>query len=390
MILTLKRAVNIFTWPILGIFIIVSVESCNTKAANKDAESTNLLSLPVFQVDSGTAITVRDYLGTIEGKINVEIRPQVEGILEKIYVDEGSFVKKGQNLFKVNELPYREALKNAVAEERVEKAKQENARLEVESLQSLVENDVISEVQLRTAQSNYEVANASVAKAATVVATTQIDLNFTTIKAPSDGYIGRIPKRIGNLVSKGDSQPITILSDTREVYVYFAMSESDFLHFTKRGRLADSINAANKSELIPYVRLILADGTEYSEKGIVDAIDGQVNSTTGSISLRASFSNPEQVLRHGNTGTLKIEERRTGVMLIPQVAVTELQDKKFVHTVTSDNQIKMRTVELDGTSGSNYIVKNGLEPGDKVVLAGFDKLEDGLVINPQIKNPDRG
>src|SRR5690606_2365003 len=219
-------------------------------------------------------------------------------------------------------------------------------------------NDVISDVQLQTAQSNYEVASASVAKAATAVATTQIDLNFTTIKAPSDGYIGRIPKRLGNLVSKSDSQPITILSDTREVYVYFSMSESDFLHFTKKGRLADSVNEANNSELIPYVRLILADGTEYNEKGIVDAIDGQVNSTTGSISLRASFSNPEQVLRHGNTGTLKIEERRTGVILVPQVAVTELQDKKFVHTVTSNNQIKMRAVELDGTSGSNYIVKN--------------------------------
>jgi len=389
MIIRLKSSIKVLIWPVLAAIIILSVESCNTKAANTDAEANRLLTLPVFEVDSGTAVTVRDYLGTIEGKVNVEIRPQVEGILEKIYVDEGSFVKKGQNLFKVNELPYREALKNAIAEERVEKAKQKNARLEVENLRSLVENDVISDVQLRTAQSNYEVASASVAKAATAVATAQIDLNFTIIKAPSDGYIGRIPKRIGNLLSKNDSQPITVLSDTREVYVYFSMSESDFLHFTKRGRLDDSINAANNSELIPYVRLILADGSEYNEKGIVDAIDGQVNNTTGAISLRASFSNPEQVLRHGNTGTLKMEELRSSVILIPQVAITELQDKKFVYTVTSTNHIKKRAIEIDGTSGSNYIVKKGLEPGDRIVLAGFDKLEDGLLISPQITDPER-
>lgn len=381
-----KSTLSTLFWPVMVVLISLTTQGCNIKAESKDTETTSLLSLPTYQVDSGTAITVRDYLGTIEGKINVEIRPQVEGILEKIYVDEGSLVKKGQNLFKVNELPYREALKNAMADERVEKAKEKNAKLEVESLQSLLDNDVISEVQLRTAQSNYEVASASVAKAATAVATAQIDVDFTTIKAPSDGYMGRIPKRIGNLVSKSDSQPITIVSDTREVYVYFSMSESDFLHFTKKGRVADSVNVNNNSELIPYVSLILADGSEYNEKGIVDAIDGQVNSTTGAISLRASFPNAEHVLRHGNTGTLKLEERRPGVILVPQVAITELQDKKFVHTVTSENKIKMRAVELDGTSGSNYIVKKGLEPGDRVVLAGFDKLEDGLVINPQIKN----
>src|SRR5690606_3771521 len=136
------------------------------------------LNLPVFMVDTGTALTERDYLGTIEGKVNVEIRPQVEGILEKIYVDEGAYVKQGQNLFKINEQPYMEALKNAVAEETVEKAKEKNAQLEVESLKPLVDNDVISDVQLQTARSNADIATASVAKAATAVATAKINLDF--------------------------------------------------------------------------------------------------------------------------------------------------------------------------------------------------------------------
>ena len=385
MIILLKTSIKTLLFLTIPVFFTTFFSGCHSGSSSEDADSTKRLSVPVFMVDTGTAITVRDYLGTIEGKGNVEIRPQVEGVLEKIYIDEGSYVKQGQNLFKINELPYREAVKNAVAEETVEKAKQKNAQLEVESLKPLVDNDVISDVQLQTAQANNEVAKASVAKAATAVATAKINLGFTNLKAPSSGYIGRIPKRIGNVVTKGDSQPLTILSDTREVYVYFSMSESDFLHFTKGGRSNDSL--ANNDKLIPYVRLILADGTEYAEKGIVDAIDGQVNRTTGAISLRASFSNPNDILRQGNTGTLKMEERKPGVLLMPQVAAIELQDKTTVYVVTRDNKVKMRAIVLGGISGSNYIVKEGLKPGDRVVLAGFERLEDGLAINPQLQNP---
>lgn len=387
MIIPLKTTIKTLLSLTIAIFFTTIWGGCHSGSSTAGDDSTKRLSLPVFLVDTGTALTVRDYLGTIEGKGNVEIRPQVEGILEKIYVDEGSYVKRGQDLFKINELPYREAVKNAVAEETVEKAKQKNAQLEVESLKPLVDNDVISDVQLRTAQANFEVAKASVAKAATAVATAKINLGFTNLQAPSSGYIGRIPKRIGNLVTKGDSQPLTILSDTREVYVYFSMSESDFLHFTRGGRSNDSL--AHNDKLIPYVRLILADGTEYAEKGLVDAIDGQVNRTTGAISLRASFPNPDDILRQGNTGTLKMEERKPGVLLIPQVAAIELQDKTFAYVVTPDNKVKMRAIILDGVSGSNYIVKDGLRPGDRVVLAGFDRLEDGLAITPKLQNPKR-
>lgn len=385
MIIPLKTSIKTLLSLTITVFFTTFFWGCHSGSSGEDADATKRLSLPVFLVDTGTALTVRDYLGTIEGKGNVEIRPQVEGILEKIYIDEGSYVKQGQDLFKINELPYREALKNAVAEETVEKAKQKNAQLEVESLKPLVDNEVISDVQLRTAQANNEVAKASVAKAATAVATAKINLGFTNLQAPSSGYIGRIPKRIGNLVTKGDSQPLTVLSDTREVYVYFSMSESDFLHFTQGGRSSDSL--AHNDKLVPYVRLILADGTEYAEKGLVDAIDGQVNRTTGAISLRASFLNPNDLLRQGNTGTLKMEERRPGVLLMPQVAAIELQDKTVVYVVTQDNKVKMRAITLDGVSGSNYIVKEGLKPGDRVVLAGFDRLEDGLAINPQLENP---
>ncbi len=387
MIVLKKEKLNLLLNCCLILSLMTGLYACGG-GKNKAADEENkVLSLPVFQVDTGSALTVRDYLGNIEGKVNVEIRPQVEGILERIYVDEGAYVKEGQELFKINEQPYLEALKNAQAEETVEKAKLKNAELEVRSLKPLVDNEVISDVQLRTAQANYEVAKASVAKAATAVATARINMGFTNIKAPSSGYIGRIPKRIGNLITKSDSQAMTILSDTREVYVYFAMSEADFLHFTKGKPRGDSIRITDNNSLIPYVRLMLADGSEYDQRGVVDAVEGQVNRTTGAISLRASFPNPDDVLRQGNTGTLKMEERRPNVLLIPQVAAIELQDKTLVYVVNSDNTVKMRAVELDGTSGSNYIVKEGLRPGERIVLSGFDRLEDGLKINPQLQNP---
>ena len=363
--------------------------SCTTGSSKTNDRENNALALPVQTIDTATAITVKDYLGTIEGKVNVEIRPQVEGILEEIYVDEGAFVKEGQTLFKINSQPYKEDLNNAIANENVEKAKLENAKLEVERLKPLVENDVISDVRLRTAMSDQDVAKASLDKASAAVASARINLEFTNIKAPVSGYIGRIPKRIGNLVAKNDSQPMTVLSDISEVFVYFAMSESDFLYFRKKygNRNTEDGDTSNVREhFIPPVSLILADGEEYHDRGVVDAIDGQVNRTTGAISLRATFPNKDNILRSGNTGTLKMEERQPGALLVPQVATTELQDKIFVYTLTPDNKVKQQAISVSGKSGSNYIVASGLEIGDRVIMTGFDKLSDGMEIQPLVNN----
>ncbi len=368
--------------------------SCTTGSSKTNEREDNALALPVQVIDTATAITVKDYLGTIEGKVNVEIRPQVEGILEEIYVDDGAFVKEGQKLFKINPQPYQEDLNNALANENVEKAKLENAKLEVARLKPLVENDVISDVRLRTAMSDYDVAKASLDQASAAVASARINLEFTTIKAPVSGYIGRIQKRIGNLVAKNDSQPMTVLSDISEVFVYFAMSESDFLYFRKKHskkrpeneKSVDTSDITRSANFIPYVSLIMADGEEYPEKGVVDAISGQVNRTTGAISLRATFPNEDNMLRSGNTGTLKMQESQSGVLLVPQVATTELQDKIFVYTLTPDNKVKRKAIQVAGKSNSNYIVAEGLQIGDRVILSGFDKLSEGMEVQPILNN----
>lgn len=359
-----------------------SFTSCSTGKSEDTASKP--LALPVHTVDTSSAVTVKDYLGTIEGKVNVEIRPQVEGILQEIYVDEGQYVEKGQHLFKIDASVYQEALNNAIANQNVAKAKLENAKLEVERLRPLVENDVISEVRLRTVMSDYDVAKASLDQAAAEVRNAEISKEFTILTAPVSGYIGRIPKRIGNLVSKGDREPMTVLSDVQEVYVYFSMNESDFLYFSKLKAREDSLRGIKNSKnrlIFPEATLILADGEEYSKKGIVDAIDGQVDRTTGAISLRASFPNEDNILRNGSTGTLKISETKKGVIQIPQVATSSLQDRTFVYTVDDNNQVERRSIKIEGTSRDNYIV-SGLNIGDRVLLSGIDKITDGSVVTP--------
>jgi membrane fusion protein (multidrug efflux system) len=364
------------------------VTSCFEGSSKENENSHKPLALPVFTVEVGDATTVKNYLGTIEGKVNVEIRPQVEGVLEEIYVDEGAFVEKGQKLFKIDASAYQEVLNNTIATQNVAKAKLENAKLEVERLKPLVENDVISEVRLRSAMSDYDVAKASLDQAAAAVRSAQINTGFTIISAPANGYIGRIPKRVGNLVAKGDKDPLTVLSDVQEVYVYFSMHESDFLYFSKLKAKEDSIrgvvNAQNKLNF-PEATLILADGEEYSEKGKVDAINGQVDRTTGAVSLRASFPNVRNILRTGSTGTLKISEVKEAVIQIPQVATSDLQDKTFVYLLNADNQVERRAITISGKSKDNYIVSQGLGVGDRILLSGLDKITDGSTVIPIVQ-----
>lgn len=362
---------------------VATFTNCNQ---GKSEETLNKpIALPVHTVESSDAITVRDYLGTIEGKVNIEIRPQVEGILQEIYVDEGQYVEKGQNLFKIDASVYQEDLNNAVATQNVAKARLENAKLEVERLKPLVENDVISEVRLRTVMSDYDVAKASLDQATAAVRNAEINKEFTILTASVSGYIGRIPKRIGNLVTKGDREPITVLSDVQEVYVYFSMNESDFLYFSKQRAQKDSLLGVKNSKnsfAFPDATLILADGEEYSKKGTVDAINGQVDRTTGAISLRASFLNEDNILRNGSTGTLKISETKKDVIQIPQVATSTLQDRTFVYVLNESNEVERRSITIEGTSKDNYIVSSGLNVGDRVLLSGIDKITDGSVVTP--------
>lgn len=383
-----KKKLSLFKASILLLGSVSIMASCSESKSKDKENNTKPLALPVHTVERADAVTVKDYLGTIEGKVNVEVRPQVEGLLEEIYVDEGSFVQQGQKLFKIDPSFYQEELNNMMATEKVAQAQLKNAKLEVDRLKPLVENDVISEVRLASAESDYQVAKANLDQAGAEVRSAKLSRDFTVITASVTGYIGRIPKRVGNLITKGDSEPLTVLSDIQDVHIYFAMNESDFLYFSKAQARKDSVEGREYDRTgrltFPEVTLMMADGEEYPIKGIVDAVSGQVDRTTGAISLRATFSNPDNILRSGSTGTLKIAEVKEDVLQIPHIATSELQNITYVYVVGDENQSERRNVKISGSSKDMFIVSEGLKEGEQVILSGFDKLTDGSVITPVI------
>ena len=230
---------------------------------------------------------------------------------------------------------------------------------------------------MKTAEADYEIAEASLAKAQSIEANMQIKLGFTTIEAPVNGFIGRIPKSVGNVIKKTDSEPLTILSNVSKVYVYFSMSESDYLYYERMK------NDSTSKRISPDVKLILADGFIYNHTGRIDANSGQINKSTGSITLRAVFPNPDTLLRSGNTGKILMEQIYPNAILIPQSAAMSIQDKKFVFVLDENNLTRRREIEIEGRTGEDYIISNNsLTANDRIVTSGLNKLTDSVKINP--------
>lgn len=347
---------------------------------NEGAPASATVTLPVLNIAYESAATETEFPVAIQGKNDVEIRPQVNGTLDKIYVDEGAFVNQGQPLFKINDNPYRQQLNNASASLNAAQAALINAQLEVEKLTPLVQNKVVSDYQLKTAKANVSIAKANVAQNRAAVEAAQINVNYTLIKAPVSGYIGRLPKKQGSLISLNDPEALTRLSDTKEVYAYFSLGENDFINF-KSNYQGTTIN--DKLKNLPPVSLVLSDNSIYSQTGKVDMVDGQFDKTTGAITLRAKFPNANGLLRSGNTGKVKISIQHDNSIVIPQEATIEIQDKLYVVLVDKKNNIARQPIQVSGKSGTNYLVKEGIKTGDRIVLKGFENLPDGAIIIPE-------
>jgi membrane fusion protein (multidrug efflux system) len=342
-------------------------------------------SLPVIALNAAPTTTYLEYSANVEGTTNVEIRPQVSGYLDKIYVEEGAYVTQGQPLFKINDRPYDEQLNNAQANITAAKANLEKAAIEVNRLQPLVDNHVISDVQLKAAQAAYDAAKAEVNQTQAASNNAGINLGYTLIKAPVSGYIGRIPFKAGALVGKGEAQPLTIVSDVKAVYAYFGMSENDFLKFTNQypGKTIDE-----KIKQLPPVELELADKSIYASKGKIELMEGQFDRSIGAITFRATFPNAERLLRSGITGKVRIPQANTGLLPVPQTSTYEIQDRIFVFVVGDSSKVVGKQLHIVGKTTDYYLVDKGVQPGDKIVFAGMDRLTDGAVISPQLLSTD--
>ena len=336
-------------------------------------------SFDVGEINNSSITTYQDYPASIEGTVNVEVRPQVSGALAKVFVDEGALVKAGQPLFKINDQPYRAQLNNALASLHAAEAAIINSQLEIDKLTPLVQNKVVSDYQLKAAKAAYQIGKANIEQAKANVSTAQINMGYTLIKAPVSGYIGRLLKKQGSLVSPQDADALTQLSDVHDVHVYFSLGEKDFVNFKEQYA---GTTIADKLKHLPSVDLLLSDNSAYARKGKIDMIDGQFDKSTGAITVRATFPNPQGLLRSGNTGKVRLSLPHNNALVVPIAATVEMQDKVFVFAVADSNKVKKVPINIVGKSGTGYIVNESLKPGDLIVLSGLDLLKEGQVITP--------
>ena len=353
------------TSKITIILAVLAFASCGKKQ-EQAAAPTGPIPYPVQTVAKEDATVYQEYTANLEGQQNVEIRPKVNGFIQKIYVDEGQVVKKGQLLFKLET--------NTLSQDAsAAKANVTAAQVEVDRLKPLVDRKIISEVQLETAK-------AKLAQAKAAYGSIAANINFGTIVSPVNGVIGSLPYREGSLVSATSEMPLTTVSDTKIVRAYFSMNEKQLLFFNKTFKGATT---AEKLKNAPEVSLLLVDGSEYDQKGKLATINGLVDPSTGTTQFRAEFNNPQAILRSGSSGIIRLPIEQKDVMLIPQNAIFEVQGKQMIFVVGQGNKVKSKVITTSGTSELNFIVTGGLEVGDQVVVEGASKLKDDTEIVPQ-------
>lgn len=348
-----------------ALIAVVVLASCGKKQEQAQAPQ-GPVPFPVQTIAKQDAVVYQEYTANLEGQQNVEIRPKVSGFIQKIYVDEGQVVKKGQLLFKLETQTQNQ---DAAAAQANVKA----AQVEVDRLKPLVDRKIISEVQLETAK-------AKLAQAKSAYGSIAANIGFGTITSPVNGVIGSLPFREGSLVSSTSEMPLTTVSDTKIVRAYFSMNEKQLLFFNKTFKGATT---AEKLKAAPQVSLLLVDGSEYDQKGRLATMNGLVNPTTGTTQFRAEFNNPEGILRSGSSGILRLPIEQKDVMLVPQNAIFEVQGKQTLYVVEKGNKVKSRIVTTNGTSELNFIVTDGLKEGEMVVIEGASKLKDDMEIVPQ-------
>ncbi|MBF4484926.1 efflux RND transporter periplasmic adaptor subunit [Flavobacterium sp. CSZ] len=371
---------------------ILAVAVIITSCGNKNDKSAQAGGAPqvkeykTLTLETKSATLNTDFPASIQGQQNIEIRPRVEGYIDKIYVDEGAVVKAGQPLFKISAPEYEQQVRTATASIKSAQADLSSAKLAVNKVKPLVEKGIISKYDLESAQYTYESALASVAQANAALVNAKTNLGYTTVTSPVNGVVGSIPFRLGSLVSSNTTEPLTTVSSIGNVFAYFAMNEKALLNFSQSGT---GTSLEQKIKQLPAVSLLLSDGSTYPEKGRIETVNGLINTETGSVNIRARFPNPKGIIRSGSSTTVRIPNEVKDVILIPQSATFELQDKIFAVTVGKDGKTKnVNIAKLENTAGNYYVVTSGLKAGDQIVLEGVAALKEGTEIKAQNQNQE--
>lgn len=374
----------------LFIFASILMVSCGNADQQGAPGEQQVASYPVLHLQPRSIELTNSYPATLEGVQTVEIRPRVPGYITAMHVDEGDWVDKGQILFTLNNEEFEQEVRSAEADIQAAKASVNTAEDEVERLQSLVDKEIVSNYQLQSAKNTLESNEAALAQARARLENARVNLGYTEVKSPASGIISTIPYRIGSLVDSNISQPLTVVSDISEVYAYFSMSERELLE------MAQGISGENGDKTIqervanmPNVNLILSDNTKYDHQGSLKLASGLINKETGSASFRAIFPNPKQILRSGGSANVQIPFQQNSAIVIPKRSTYEIQNQRFVYTVTDNNTIESTRISVLPLSTKQlFVVDDGLSIGDTIISSGTGQLDDDIEINPQPVNAD--
>lgn len=358
-------------WQI-AVLLTALITGCASKEKKQPVE---VAEVPVIELHTTDTSLNKNYVADIQAVKNVEIRARVNGFLEKIYVDEGRFVKKGQLLFSISNKEFTNDLNKAKANVASASATARIAELEMERVKVLVDKKVIVKSELDLAKARVADAKAKVAEALTAIDDAKTKIGYLSVRSPFNGVIDRIPMKMGSLVDNGTL--LTTISDNAEMYAYFNVSENEFLQYQKSatGSLQENENAA----------LILSDGTKYTHTGKIETQEAEFSDNTGSIAFRAKFPNPGHMLKHGASGKIQLVTKLEAKILVPQKSVMEIQDKSFVFLVRQDSTVKMQSFTPQLRISEYLVVKDGLKPGDRIVYEGVQNIKDGAQVRPRLQ-----
>jgi len=350
------------------LFLLIApllLAACSGKKAGPPGGQRKL-ALPVIEVPIKTITGYSSYPVSVEGTINSAVRAKVAGYITTVLVDEGQKVKKGQTLFRLE-------TQSLTQDAGAARANVNAARVEVEKLKPLVEKEIISPVQLETAQ-------ARLAQAEAAYKSVTASIGYATIKSPIDGYLGAINFREGALVSPADPTPLTMISDIDQVYAFFAMNERDYLDFLQN---AQGKTLSDKIKNFPPVELELVNGELYQHKGKIETVTGQINKSTGTVSFRATFPNPDRMLTNGNSGRIRIPKTFKEVAVVPEASTFEQQGIVYVYQVRGDTLAVSTPIQITDRVNNLIVVKSGVEAGDKIIAQGVGKVRDNTPVTPQ-------
>jgi membrane fusion protein (multidrug efflux system) len=359
--------------------VLVTVSACSKEAPPAAPPPPEVLVTAPIQRDVPVYM---ELVGQAVGFQDVEIRARVEGFLETVAFTEGSLVRKGQLLYKIDPKPLQAILANAKANLATSQARLEKARNDVNRFKPLVAQQAVSQQELDNAISAQDAALAQVDAGKAAVEKAEFDLSYTTITAPLDGLIGTTKVKAGNLVGRGESTLLVTISQIDPILFRAGMAEAEYLKLARR--MQEDLAQGRTGSTSTPVQLILADGTVHAYEGRLDAVERNIDATTGTLALQIRFPNPERLVRPGQYGRVRaIVDMKRDAILVPQRAVQELQNLYNLAVVGADNKVSFRTVKVGPREGTLWVIEEGLKPGERVIVEGLQRVAEGAVVNPK-------